>query len=121
MTAPNSSSVRDLRPDLHADAPPPELMLVAGDIGAALAYTAAAGWHLIPRPALVDAIAAAAPVAYDVVDGWRLIPPASRPSAETQAPPPETGEPTAFAPSLASLPQWVAEVNRHLLIEQGYT
>jgi hypothetical protein len=52
MSAPSSASVLPL--GRHpADHPPPQLRELANDTGASLAYTAAAGWHLLPDPELV--------------------------------------------------------------------
>jgi hypothetical protein len=42
----------------HGDYPPPALQALAADTGASLAFTAAAGWHLLPDPELVRQVQA---------------------------------------------------------------
>jgi hypothetical protein len=42
----------------RADQPPAALLELAADTGASLAYTAAAGWHLLPDPELVRQVQA---------------------------------------------------------------
>jgi hypothetical protein len=97
----------------RADQPPAALLELAAETGASLAYTAAAGWHLLPDPELVRQVQA-----LDRREARRKTPPpASSVVAEVV-----TAQPAApDVPSLASLDEWLDTVNTALLAEQGYS
>jgi hypothetical protein len=82
----------------HGNQPPQALQELAADTGACLAYTATAGWHLLPDPQFV-------------LRAREL----DRREARQTTPPPASSVPT-----MASLAGWLDTVNAALLEEQGY-
>jgi hypothetical protein len=93
----------------HGDYPPPALQALAADTGASLAYTAAAGWHLLPDPEVVRRVQAV-----DRQEARRRKPPPASVVAATEQPA------APSVPSLGSLDDWLDTVNAALLAEQGY-